>query len=68
MLQVDFRERKHQVGLDPGAATMLKTTAGTVSEIAYTVGFSSPSYFSRCYKEYFGESPVETQSRTSKAR
>lgn len=50
------------------AATMLKTTAGTVSEIAYTVGFSSPSYFSRCYKEYFGESPVETQSRTSKAR
>lgn len=50
------------------AAILLKTTTGTVSEIAYAVGFASPSYFSRSYKEYFNESPVDTQNRTSKAR
>lgn len=50
------------------AAVMLKTSPVTVSEVAYAVGFSSPSYFSRCYKEYFNESPVDTQNRTSKAR
>lgn len=31
----------------------------TVAEIAYEVGFSSPSYFTKCYKEQFGESPTE---------
>lgn len=50
------------------AAIMLKTSDATVSEVAYGVGFSSPSYFSRCYKEYYGESPAETQNRTSKAK
>lgn len=50
------------------AAAMLKTTASTVSEVAYTVGFSSPGYFSKCYKEYFGETPMDTQSRTSKIK
>ncbi|MBF1615281.1 MAG: AraC family transcriptional regulator, partial [Prevotella sp.] len=24
---------------------------------AYAVGFSTPSYFSKCYKDEFGESP-----------
>jgi signal transduction histidine kinase/DNA-binding response OmpR family regulator len=48
------------------AATMLKTTERTVAEISYAVGFSSPSYFARCYKDYFGESPTEVQERTSK--
>jgi signal transduction histidine kinase/DNA-binding response OmpR family regulator len=48
------------------AATLLKTTERTVAEISYAVGFSSPSYFARCYKDYFGESPTEVQGRTSK--
>ena len=29
----------------------------TVKEIAYAIGFSSASYFSRTYKDYFGHSP-----------
>lgn len=29
----------------------------TVSEIAFTTGFRSPSYFSKCFKEHFGISP-----------
>lgn len=50
------------------AAVLLRTTSQTVAEIAFTVGFSSPNYFSRCYKAFYNESPAETQSRTSKAR
>lgn len=35
----------------------------TVAEVSYQVGFSSPSYFAKCYKEYFGEMPNDTRSR-----
>lgn len=35
----------------------------TVAEVSYRVGFSSPSYFTKCYKEYFNESPTATQER-----
>ncbi|MDR2764127.1 MAG: helix-turn-helix domain-containing protein [Tannerella sp.] len=31
----------------------------TVSEIAYTVGFSSPSYFCQAFRDYYGVSPKE---------
>ena len=34
-----------------------------ISEIAYETGFSSPSYFSKCFKEYFNESPTDFMSR-----
>lgn len=45
------------------AATLLATTELTVAEVAYEVGFSSPSYFTKCYKEEFGESPTRQQKR-----
>ena len=48
------------------AATMLKTSRATVAEICFAVGFTSHSYFTKCYHEYFGESPSESQHRTSK--
>lgn len=41
------------------AASLLASTEKTVAEITYEVGFSSPSYFTKCYKEYFGEIPTE---------
>lgn len=31
----------------------------TVAQVAYSVGFTAPSYFTKCYKEYFGETPTE---------
>lgn len=31
-----------------------------ISEAAYAVGFSSPSYFAKCYKDHFGENPTDS--------
>lgn len=42
---------------------LLATTQKTISEIAYEVGFSAPAYFTRCYKESFGETPSELRER-----
>ena len=43
------------------AERLLKGTMKTVSEISYEVGFSSPSYFSKCFKDYFGHLPNEAR-------
>lgn len=45
------------------AASLLASSEKTISEITYEVGFTSPSYFAKCYKEYFGESPTEFLKR-----
>ena len=45
------------------ASSLLATTDKTISEITYEVGFTSPSYFTKCYKEYFGESPSDFLKR-----
>ena len=39
------------------AAELLRRGAGSVTEIAYSVGFESLSYFSRAYRERFGVAP-----------
>ena len=39
------------------ARRMLEQTDKAVSEIAYEVGFTSPSYFNKCFKDEFGISP-----------
>lgn len=41
------------------AAEMLTRTEKTVSEIAYEVGFSTPSYLTKCFRDYFGVSPSD---------
>jgi AraC-like DNA-binding protein len=41
------------------AKQMIENQIGTVSEISYQVGFASPAYFSRCFKEEFGFTPSE---------
>lgn len=40
---------------------LLADSSLTISEIAYRVGFSSPSYFAKCYKDMFGKSPTSNQ-------
>ena len=41
------------------AKKMIEEQKGNISEIAYSVGFSSPQYFTRCFKEEFGFTPSE---------
>ena len=41
------------------AASLLASTDKTVAEVGYAVGFASPSYFAKCYKEYYGENPTD---------
>ena len=41
------------------AKEMIKEHKGNISEIAYSVGFSSPIYFSKCFKDEFGYPPSE---------
>ncbi|MDR1455245.1 MAG: response regulator, partial [Tannerella sp.] len=38
----------------------------TISEIAYEVGFSSPSYFTKSFRDYFHVSPTEMRGRSIK--
>ena len=47
------------------AFEMLQMKIGTISEIAYQVGFSSPSYFNTCFSEYFGYSPGKVKPASS---
>lgn len=39
------------------AKELLHTTDKPIAEIAFEVGFSAPSYFSKSYKDHFGELP-----------
>lgn len=41
------------------AALLLEKGDRTIQEICYLVGFSTPSYFAKCFKEYHGVSPSE---------
>ena len=41
------------------AKRMIEEQKGNISEIAYSVGFGSPSYFTRCFKEEYGYTPSD---------
>lgn len=43
------------------ATQLLRQNAYTVSEVAYRTGFSSPAYFSKCFKAVYGVTPTEYQ-------
>lgn len=50
------------------AVRLLQENNQSVSEISYRVGFSSPAYFSNCFKKSYGVSPSEyiSKSRANK--
>jgi signal transduction histidine kinase/DNA-binding response OmpR family regulator/ligand-binding sensor domain-containing protein len=48
------------------AMELLQKGTGTVSEIAYQVGFHDPSYFSKCFHKQFGKSPMEVKKSAEK--
>jgi transcriptional regulator GlxA family with amidase domain len=39
------------------AKKMIEEKQGNISEIAYSVGFGSPAYFARCFREEYGHPP-----------
>ncbi len=49
-----IRHQRLQRGME-----LLRNNAGNVSEIAYRVGFSSPAYFTKCFREQFGSLPSD---------
>jgi AraC-like DNA-binding protein len=49
-----FRAKRMQCALQ-----LLEQNTGTVAEIAFTVGFGSPAYFTKSFREEFRISPSE---------
>lgn len=45
------------------ARDLLAGTSRTISEIAYETGFSTPAYFTRCFREAYGETPSELREK-----
>ena len=46
------------------AVQLLTDQRRNVSEVAYTVGFSSPAYFAKCFKSVYNMTPTEYMYRT----
>ena len=46
------------------AKQLLEQGVGNITEIAYKVGFSSQSYFTRCFQEHFGKPPSAFQKKS----
>jgi DNA-binding response OmpR family regulator/nitrogen-specific signal transduction histidine kinase len=64
-----YRKMKALTGQAPGeflrnyrlqqAAMLLRGRHGNVTEVAYTVGFTSLAYFTRCFRALYGMSPSD---------
>jgi DNA-binding response OmpR family regulator len=46
------------------AKDLIERGAGTISEIAYTVGFGSPAYLTKCFREQFGIVPSQVRRKS----
>ena len=67
-----YRLMKKHLGITPSeyirnvrmqkATMLLSQKYFTVSEVAYMVGFSAPSYFSKCFQEHYGVAPSNYQT------
>jgi len=47
------------------AVHILKNSDATINEVAYTVGFNTPSYFIKCFKEAYKKTPAEYLQSTN---
>lgn len=68
-----YRKIKAMTGLTPNelirkvrlekAKNMIETGCESIAEVGFKVGFSSPSYFSRCFKSEFGILPTDIKTK-----
>ena len=49
------------------AYQLLLTSELTISEVAYQVGFTAPSYFTKCFKEEYGMLPGDIKKKKKKS-
>ena len=66
-----YRRVKAVTGLSPvellrqmrlqRAYALLTSTTKTVAEIAFEVGFNTPGYFSKCFRQQYGKYPMEVR-------
>lgn len=47
------------------ARKLIRETDLSIQQITYDVGFSSPSYFTKCYRQMYGISPKEEERKKS---
>lgn len=47
------------------AKEMISRDVASISEISYAVGYGSPSYFSKCFREEFGLTPSQVKQNIS---
>ncbi|WP_162339817.1 hybrid sensor histidine kinase/response regulator transcription factor [Cyclobacterium salsum] len=72
------RKLKSLAGQSPGdlirtyrlkkAVHLLEQQAGNISEVAYAVGFNSLTYFAKCFKSFYGQTPTEFISDLRKGK
>jgi ligand-binding sensor domain-containing protein/AraC-like DNA-binding protein len=71
-----YRQLKTETDMSPSdlirsirmkrACEMLLARKMNISEVAYATGFSTPKYFTRCFKDTFGQTPTDyIQSHSS---
>ena len=47
------------IKMDKAAKILVEDPQASISDISYRLGFSSPRYFSRCFKDWYNQSPRE---------
>jgi len=73
-----YRKLKALTGLSPSsiihyhrmkiAAKMIQEKKSNLTEIALSIGISNPSYFSRCFREFYGVSPKDFMNQPEEVR
>ena len=63
-----FRSVSHllrEVRLREAFKILVENSRASVKEVAYRTGFSSPSYFTQCFKQQYGFLPTEVHLNLS---
>ncbi|MDQ4140910.1 MAG: helix-turn-helix domain-containing protein, partial [Bacteroidota bacterium] len=50
------------------AAQLLDKNCGNISEIAFSLGFNSLTYFTKCFKDQYGQTPSDYLAQSSITR